>query len=218
MTDGWIILRCSGPRTLKLAASLNEGGVEAWTPAQTVVGRKGKARDRVEQQVTILPTFVFARASRLEHLFRARLLPVCPYPSFSIFRHDGRVPVLSDHDIAALHANEEAEAERWRVRQQEEMRKAEHERLRDQERAMAQQAHVERERQRTLRRALKATAPSYRPGTKVTVPRAEFAGMSGEVIKIMGRAALVSFGGGLLMKIDSWLLVPDDVRAPAIAA
>lgn len=110
--DGWCILRCAGPRTLKVAASLAAGGLDVWTPSETREQRRGRARERVECEVPIMPTFVFARAIAVGQLVDILSSPLNPHPPFSIFRFQGRIPVVADRDIAGLRQAEE----RGRVR------------------------------------------------------------------------------------------------------
>ncbi len=117
----WCILRTSAARTLKLARSLGDAGFDVWTPTETKTVRVGRHRERRERPAPIAPTFVFARADRLADLVRARSLPGSPHPAFSIFRHAGRVPLIADRDIAALHVAEDraaAAAERARRKAQ----------------------------------------------------------------------------------------------------
>ena len=101
-TDGWCILRTRGGSTLKLASSLADSGVEAWTPTATITKRKGRARDRVDAPMPILPTFVFVKSVYVAELQRICALVMSPHPAFSIFRYLNRIPVLSDRDISSL--------------------------------------------------------------------------------------------------------------------
>ena len=101
-TDGWCILRTRGGSTLKLASSLADSGVEAWTPTATITKRKGRARDRVDAPMPILPTFVFVKSVYVSELQRICALVMSPHPAFSIFRYLNRIPVLSDRDISSL--------------------------------------------------------------------------------------------------------------------
>lgn len=111
--DGWCILRCAPARTLKLAASLDDAGIEAWTPGETQQRRRGRARERVDVEAPIMPTFVFARASHLPAIADVVRAPVSPHPAFSLFRLHGRIPLVAERDIAALRRIEE----RGRLRQ-----------------------------------------------------------------------------------------------------
>lgn len=54
-----------------------------------------------------MPTFVFARARHLPELAECLERPLNPHPSYSIFRHAGRIPILADSDIANLHRAED---------------------------------------------------------------------------------------------------------------
>ena len=99
----WCILRMSGARTLPVMRSLIAAGIEAWTPVETVKVRRSRGKTgREEREGAMLPTFVFAAAEHLPALAAAIRDPRSPHPAFSIFRHLGRVPLVSDRGIEAL--------------------------------------------------------------------------------------------------------------------
>lgn len=103
----WCILRTSGPRTLKLAASLAEAGFDVWTPAQIVRRRALLGKNRREEPAPIMPTFVFARAAHLGDLTRAAKAIPSPHPAFSIFHYRDSVPLIADNALAHLRAVED---------------------------------------------------------------------------------------------------------------
>lgn len=103
----WCILRTSGGRTLPLAKSLAAAGLDVWTPVQTLTKRRGQARERIAYDAPIMPTFVFARAHQLANLARIAAQPFSSHPDFSIFRHLGRVPLISDSEVAEARRVEE---------------------------------------------------------------------------------------------------------------
>lgn len=105
--DRWCILRTTGARTIPLARSLAEAGIEAWTPVKTVEVREGRARRRASKDMPIAPTFVFVRACHLPDLGIICRLFVSPHPGFSIFRYAGRTPLVSDTEIKGLRLEEE---------------------------------------------------------------------------------------------------------------
>ena len=107
MADGWIILRTSGPRTLKLAASLNAAGVDAWTPIGTARRRARGQKNRRDVPAPITPTFVFARAHHLADLLRHAAVPARQHPDFSILHDRARVPVIHDASLVPLRQAEE---------------------------------------------------------------------------------------------------------------
>lgn len=110
---GWCILRTSGSRTLALTRSLKAAGFEVWSPVQTATRRRGRARQRVEYDAPIMPSFVFARAEQLADLAACLAAPINPHPPFSIFRHAGRIPLIAEREIAALRSEEA----KWRDRE-----------------------------------------------------------------------------------------------------
>jgi hypothetical protein len=106
--NDWCILRTSAGRTLPLVASLQEAGLDAWSPMVVKVTRKPRgSKGRVERECPIMPTFVFARAACLPALAEILAQPMNPHPSFSIFRYYGRIPLVADREIAPARAEEE---------------------------------------------------------------------------------------------------------------
>jgi transcription antitermination factor NusG len=105
--DRWCILRTTGPRTLPLARSLAESGIEVWTPVQTMSRRRPRSKMKVEREVPIAPTFVFAHARHIAELAAIRMMPANPHPGFSIFHHAGRVPLVNESEITGMRAAED---------------------------------------------------------------------------------------------------------------
>lgn len=104
---GWCILRTTGGRTLRLASSLRDVGIEAWTPSHIQKRRRPRTGVKVDREVAMVPTFVFAPSSRLTELLDLAMLRISAHPAFSLFRFGGRIPVIADQDIADLRAAEE---------------------------------------------------------------------------------------------------------------
>jgi len=102
----WCILRTCGRRTLNLASSLNEAGIEAWSPRRTYeqrVSRGSKAkRERTEP---LMPSFVFARADHLDRLLALSHRPGTMEP-FTVFHYLGAVPLISDRNLEPLRVAE----------------------------------------------------------------------------------------------------------------
>ena len=103
----WCILRCAASRTLPLATSLIEAGIEAWTPMKVERRRLPRGRkSHREIEAPIMPTFVFVRYDRLVDLMIILALPMSPHPAFSIFRHLGAIAHVSDREIERLRTEE----------------------------------------------------------------------------------------------------------------
>ena len=100
--DYWCILRTAGPRTLPLTRSLAAAGFDVWTPVQTGTRRKPRSQVTTEFEAPIVPTFVFARADRLNDLRRIASLPVKPHPAFSVFHSFDRAPLIAGAEIEGL--------------------------------------------------------------------------------------------------------------------
>lgn len=226
----WCILRTAGPRTLRLAETLGDAGIVAWTPRRKfrrpVPGAKPRldgVRPMQELDAPILPTFVFARAgdqAELETLERDQANPhvASAHPPFSILRHRGAVPLIGDRQIAGLRLEEEREAA---VRQTmldassaEEARRLRIEAIKDAAARRRATKAFERDRQRRLA----GERCGAIPGTTVAIDEAPaFAGLAGVVESNDGWTAYVRFGA-LSCKIDAWRLTPADQALRGLAA
>lgn len=191
----WCILRTAGARTLPLAASLNAAGFDAWTPQLTIRRRRPRSKAMVELQAAILPTFVFLRSDRLDDLRRLAMRPGSALVQFSVLSHAGRVPLITDAQMATLRDEEDRAA-------------AAHQVVKDREQRLAERS--ERQRKRAT---LRASAPSYAPGDQVRVLQPAFAGMTGFVERGVGKAVVVNLGGSISVTIEAWLLEPQIERA-----
>lgn len=172
--NGWCILRTNGRRTLRLARSLANAGIESWTPR--IMQKRKLSRTHLgfrEVEEPMMPSFVFARSRHLGDLLRILALPNSPHPAFSIFQHAGRAPVIGDRDIVNLQAAEEK---------------------------------GRRARRKTQRHVVAV-------GTRISPDEGAFAGLEGVVVGMLGKQAVVDFGGKILFSVASWLLVEDAVEA-----
>lgn len=104
MTDSWIVLRCSGRSTLRLAETLTQDGFSCWSPIERVRerGRRGK------QSVPLLPTFVFASACHLWSLVALSEDPMSRHDGFSVMRHGCGLgyPIIRDSELDAVRKEE----------------------------------------------------------------------------------------------------------------
>ena len=102
----WCVLRVGGSRTLPLYRSLAAAGMDVWTPTFMISKRHGRSRAMVETEATIMPTFVFVRMPHLEELISLEHSFISPHPQFSIFRYNGRIVSVSEHELAPLRTEE----------------------------------------------------------------------------------------------------------------
>lgn len=93
MTD-WCILRCSGTSTLRLADSLTDAGLEAWTPVTREIRRPTGQRTREEVAVPLMSGYVFARST---HLHALLALSRSPVPQYQVWDSDQRRMVTKGH-------------------------------------------------------------------------------------------------------------------------
>ncbi len=108
-TDRWCILRCSGSKTLELAASLNEAGFEAWAPVETVTKRVPRANVKRKVAIALLPGYVFVRARHVLDILALLNDPTKPLGKATLVREPERIPLVSDAALAPLRL-----AERYR--------------------------------------------------------------------------------------------------------
>lgn len=122
LANRWIILRTSGPRTLSVRDSLGDAGFEVWTP----VGLPDRVRHRSKRlaekktppkPVPVMPTYVFAQAVHLHDLLAEASRPVSQHPPFSVFRWDGRIPLIDDRSLEYLRRGEQRYMRRMREEQ-----------------------------------------------------------------------------------------------------
>lgn len=122
VVEGWIILRCAGRNTLRLADSLGEDGFDVWTPRREQVIRR--PRWNVARKVTLplLAGFVFAKAEHLLELLsiantheRIRRGPRPAHSEFSILRHCERIPMIADAALEPLRLAEKPAAVRRKL-------------------------------------------------------------------------------------------------------
>lgn len=98
----WLILRCRGSSTLRLARSLSAGGFDAWTPVEIQVKRQRQTDARAELMVAVMPTYVFVPAEHLLTMLDESEAPASQHPDFSVFRYCERFPLIADRELVAL--------------------------------------------------------------------------------------------------------------------
>ena len=108
--ETWCILRTAPSRTLRLAASLDEAGFRVWTPVECKTYRAPRSTAMIERTNPIMPTFVFADADRLGELLMLSKAFVMEHPDFSVFRFQGRAPIIRDASLATLRQVEQRAA------------------------------------------------------------------------------------------------------------
>ena len=203
----WCILSTSSGRTLPLARSLSEAGLEVWTPTRTIrrpaPGQRrrlhmGQRRKMIEVDVAILPGFVFARATHLDDLAGLSHDPASRHPAFTVFQIGGRVPMVSDASVAGLR-EEEARAAAFAQS------------LRDadtREEARRRRAEFMRT-EKARRAALRRERREFSIGQMVQIEEMpSMAGMIGRVASSNGTSAMIDFGGPFAVKVEAWRVIP----------
>lgn len=203
----WCILSTSGGRTLPLARSLANAGIQVWTPTRTIrrpaPGQRrslvlGRRRKMIEVDLAILPGFVFARASHLDQLAGLALDLTHQHPVFSIFQMAGRAPLVSDASVDGLRAEEAAAAAAVQGLRDADTRE-------EARRQRADQMRTERARRAALRRERR----DFTIGEPVEVEEMpSMAGLVGRVIASSGTMATIDFGGPFPVKVEAWRVIP----------
>lgn len=107
--ERWCVLRTSGASTLKLAVSLQEAGVAAWTPIETTQRRAPGGRSgKIVGRALMLPTYVFV-AERDETEVRVlEVAPTTAHPAFRLWRHAGEIVRVRHTALHALRSFQQA--------------------------------------------------------------------------------------------------------------
>lgn len=113
----WLILRTSGTGTLLLAKALRDAGFDAWSPVEIQNRRRPRSNDRYDREVAVMPSYVFANSQHLVDLLQIASKPQQTYqrwdtelrrmvthgiPQFSVFHHNGGIPLIADDSLDAL--------------------------------------------------------------------------------------------------------------------
>jgi hypothetical protein len=103
----WCILRMSGPSTMRLVASLQDAGLEVWTPTEHIKRRVPRGKGSEHLAVPMAPTYAFARGRHLPDLQRITRMDVSPHPRFSIFRYYGETVFVRHAELHRLRAQQQ---------------------------------------------------------------------------------------------------------------
>jgi len=125
-SEAWCILRTAGRDTVRLARSLEDDGYVVWTPVQLQDVRLSRVKVKRDVRVAIMPSYIFARADRLQELRRLAAMPVKPrrgggwgqpsHASFSIMkRPTGDFALIADRYLVALRVLEAKRRKRPRA-------------------------------------------------------------------------------------------------------
>ena len=103
----WFILRMAASDTLKLHDHLSRRGFRVWTPIDRKFGRRPRSRREYDKTFPLLPTYVFADASRLDDILLLANVEYPDHPRFRIMQADGGIPLISDIALEALQFEED---------------------------------------------------------------------------------------------------------------
>lgn len=102
----WFILRMAGGDTLRVVEYLTRRGFEAWTPIERKRGRMPRTRASFDKAFALMPTYAFASVHDLNRIHHLASVPANDRPCFSVFQHNGGVPLIGDGQLDALRAEE----------------------------------------------------------------------------------------------------------------
>jgi hypothetical protein len=102
----WCILRMASAATLSVCSYLTTEGFEVWTPVARKHGRMPGTRARFDRPAALLPSYAFAGVQRVEDLQSLAVLPTTDCPRFTIFRHNGGIPLIADDELGGLRDEE----------------------------------------------------------------------------------------------------------------
>ena len=102
----WCILRSASTDTLPLVKSLTNAGYNVWTPTERRTGRMPRTRTEYDKTFALMPSYAFADATAIDDLLKLAMVPNRKHPSFTIFQHDGGIPLIADTDLGGLREEE----------------------------------------------------------------------------------------------------------------
>lgn len=105
MSD-WCILRCSSAHTMRLAHSLTDAGISAWSPVEVKSKRVPRANIKRQVVIPLMPSYVFADARKLFDLIELAEAEHKAQPDFRLFRSAERIPLIADCNLDALRLTE----------------------------------------------------------------------------------------------------------------
>jgi transcription antitermination factor NusG len=98
----WCILRMASADTLRVLRMLKLFGMEVWTPVEKRLGRMPKTRARFDKEFALMPSYIFAHVEHMDQLLRMAMVPTAGVPRFSMFQHNGGIPLVADYQLDAL--------------------------------------------------------------------------------------------------------------------
>lgn len=103
----WCILRMSGSATLALVTSLQDAGMDVWTPTEHIKRRVPRSKSAEHRIVPLAPTYAFVRRPHLADLQRIERMDGSPHPRFSIFRYYGETVFVRHRELCSLRAQQQ---------------------------------------------------------------------------------------------------------------
>ena len=102
----WFILRMASSDTLRVKDALCKAGLNVWTPVEVRAKRKPRTRAIAEGSYALMPSYAFAHVQDLETIMRLAMMPRQDMPRFSVFLHQGGIPLISEEALGPLRQEE----------------------------------------------------------------------------------------------------------------
>lgn len=183
--DDWCILRTASVSTLRLAQTLADDGYEAWAPVESWARRVPRTNKIEKVAIALLPSFVFARADRLEALVT---LSHSPTMTYQVWDADQRRMVTKGHPYFRLFRTASGDP------------------------ALVSDRALDPLRTMEQQRRPKGEARVFKPGDPVKLLDAGgLDGLIGQIDRAKGKKVWVKFPGWAAIEILSWKLLPLDV-------
>lgn len=102
----WFILRMASSDTLSLHRGLRKAGFDAWTPIERRKGKMPRTRTAYDKEFALMPSYVFVNVHHIAEIQHMAMLPPRNIPRFTVFQHNGGIPLIADDQLDALRAEE----------------------------------------------------------------------------------------------------------------
>lgn len=102
----WFILRMASSDTLGVLKALSKAGYDAWTPVERKKGKMPRTRTEYDKEFALMPSYVFVSVHHLPEIQHLAMLPPRNVPRFTVFQHQGGIPLVADDQLDALRAEE----------------------------------------------------------------------------------------------------------------
>ncbi|KKW92260.1 hypothetical protein YP76_10030 [Sphingobium chungbukense] len=184
MNDRWCILRMSGAATLPVATALTETGYRVWTPVELQKRRRPRSKATKEVTLPLMPGIIFAADDRLHDLVTMSRSPSLTYQRWNPETERMEIRGCPYFSVFRYQGKYPRIADRT----------------------------LDPLRQAEQRGRFRAKLPTFKPGDNVRHPVGMLGGLTGVVLKVKRRKAVVMFGS-LDLEVEICDLLPAKTAA-----